>query len=396
MEDIDQSYLKKLSLIADCPDNIFPEMLFEPMTTDFDDRYFRMDLDNVKNLAVTVDPRFTDTAIRDLATSTKTVEDYLVKKALYDAYLDYVLDKYGSIDAFDALNEEGELVEPYVNLRNPPRLRKKKLKRMVRDGIIPSFMPKGVKEYEVIERLRHIVDMEVEAEPMTDTEEPDINRMNRKLSKKEAQYIREIAYAARRRGRVNALISGTNVGGAYGVGVDADWVQCFYDNMERGVYDSAISRTGEEESVSAGMERYLKSTNISPEDAFIKNHELENRKRIIMSDSGLTRTGGMAADYSEFVRYMAEQGTDLTLIGKKHAVKAIRAIYDEIGIERALSKKEKKKLKKMKSDEEKAYRHGQTQSLLREVLKTNRIMMNRPSARFGDTDIIRFEDGFHE
>ena len=58
--EIDRTYLDKLDRVARAPDDSFPDILWEPLCTDFEnDHYFFMDLESAGNVAVQVDPRFT-------------------------------------------------------------------------------------------------------------------------------------------------------------------------------------------------------------------------------------------------------------------------------------------------------------------------------------------------
>ena len=54
--ELDVTYLQKLETAARAPDHVFPEMLFEPLANDYDDIYFKLDIDDYGQEAVQVDP----------------------------------------------------------------------------------------------------------------------------------------------------------------------------------------------------------------------------------------------------------------------------------------------------------------------------------------------------
>ena len=96
--ELDVTYLQKLETAARAPDHVFPEMLFEPLTNEYDDIYFKLDIDDYGQEAVQVDPRFTKKNIMRIRGSTKRVDRYLEWVSLWDDYMDYLQDRYGGLE----------------------------------------------------------------------------------------------------------------------------------------------------------------------------------------------------------------------------------------------------------------------------------------------------------
>ena len=382
---MDLAYMAKLEQAASAPDDCFPSMLFDPMMNDFGDIYFKLDASDYGSDAALVDPRFTNQAISRIRGTAKNVAQYLDWVGLWDDYIAYLTEKYGSLEMATELKEAGLINDPIPSINHRPYLKKGKLRRLfVKEGVVPSFMASGVSLAETVSYMKELCDSIPEEEH---DEEPDIEwAKHHKLSKSEKALIARNTDRYRRKHRLEILVGGSAMAG---ISSNTDFIDHYYADMQRGAYDTRFS-PGTAPSLAeqfAAMEdkKYWHEGQIISEErrlagadapyyngSYIKNADVRMKEmfsKYLMEHFGVSLTG-----------IMQNKGA------KRKAIKAQRAIDGELGYEDAMSSKKKKKLKKKQERLEQAiYRSTVSDQRLSDVLINNKVLLNG--------GVLRFEDG---
>lgn len=388
---MDAAYAMKLEQAAQALDDVFPEMLFNPMMNDFGDLYFKIDIEDYGQEAVQVDPRFTRRNILRIRGSTKRIDRYLEWTSLYDDYMEYIHDKYGSLEMAQELEDAGVLKDPLPSIDHRPILRKGKVRRLFKKGIVPSFMPHGLNEADCYAYIKHICDQIPEDQ---DPETPDINwALKSKMTKEEKEIMQRNAERYRRQHRLEILASGTS---ANGITSNMNFIDNYYANVHRGAYDTEFSdrdKTGE--SLSAQMSKM--ETRKYRHLGQVWSDEDSSGKRLSY-DGAYIRDSEKEHDFTILKHLQEYTGIDVlgTMTGKgvsKKRIKAARAGMSAVGADVGLSNKERKKLKKkqrkLANMKDKSLRADQR---LAEVLLNNKICMNGGTVRFEDMRRVRRSD----
>lgn len=386
---MDATYAAKLEQAAHAMDDAFPQMLFEPLMNDFGDLYFRIDIEDYGQEAVQADPRFTRRNIARMRGSTKRVDKYLEWVALYDDYMDYLVGKYGSYDMAVELEEAGALKDPLPSFNHRPILRRAKARRMLKQGIVPSFAPYGISEADCMEYVKKLCDME--EEPAHD-EEPDIDwALNHKMSKKERELLQRTTDKYRRMHRREILLNGGSVSG---IGSNMNFIDNYYANVSRGVYDTEFTdhdKIGD--SLVAQMARM--ETRKFRHEGQIAAEEDEAKGGKIFYDGTCLRDKSKAAELELYQQMVTYLGVDIlgTMTSKgvaKSRVKAIRTGMASLGYDPGLSEKDQKKLrKKQKKLDKHANKALRADQRLAEVLLNNKICVNGGTVRFEDMKRVK-------
>lgn len=390
-----KEYMAKLDLISTGTDDLFPDMIFHPMLTDYGDRYFQMDLDDAKNTAVEVDSRFTRQRIGSIHASTKNVNQYLVDICLYDDYVAYLTSKYGSLEVVEAMDEAGLLTDPTLPFKERPKVRPKSVRKLIESGLIPSFLPLGVDKLEMIDRVREVSEMDLQEIGIGDTDEPDIESSFHYVEDAKDDEMTEVVKDAfnryRRSERMHSLMTSSSPGIMGGL----DFVDQYYFNMRRGAFDTSISPgSGENLSLAKEMLRIAQERGLTADERFVKQYLRENAKKLHFNGYDVDERGGSEALYKEFLKFLSKDcGFDMYAAAinqgfKGERIKAIRASMDSAGIQREYSMKELKKMKKARKKIDKdtmELRRSSSNHLLEQTLLTNRLLMNN-TMRFEDMD----------
>ena len=383
--ELDVTYLQKLETAARAPDHVFPEMLFEPLANDYDDIYFKLDIDDYGQEAVQVDPRFTKKNIMRIRGSTKRVDRYLEWVSLWDDYMDYLQDRYGGLEMAYEMEQAGILRDPLPTITHRPVLRKGKIRRLFKQGIVPSFQAYGIDPTECYSFIKHVCDQEHSADELDELE--DVEKALRHSNKKKyREMIRRTTEKYKQMQRVEMLTGGS---GIPGVTSNMNFIDQYYLNLGRGAYDTTCSdRDNTGESLVAIM--------AAAEDRKFWHEGKIAAAQNATGESRYVFAGHMARDKERtklFEIYKALQtdaGIDIlgTLSGSmnKKRFKALRRGFEAVGGVVPLTKKQQKKLKKKqrKLDREET-RAIKADQALAEILLNNKISLR-------NTGTVRFED----
>ena len=378
-------YLKKLDRAASAPDSSFPTLLWDPLLNDFGDAYLYADLEDSQNVAVRVDPRFTRANIRRIAHHPKTAAQWLASVNLYDAYSEYLINKYGSLETAHELLLMGEMHDPPLDVPSRPTMKKCPDARLIKNGIIPCFRMSGITEEKVRERMFELLELD-EDEVSTDGEEPDVEKeLQRPMTEKEKELYQDVMSQYQQLERVNRLMNGTSYAGS-GIMSGTDWVSYYYGAMSRGDYDVNRSRGAEDaDSLVASMQR-LEDERFTPEELkeFIKKLDGKEKPRLYFDGWSVSSREDQST--LELYKALAEVGVDwLGVAGNmgKQSRKVIRAEMEAAGIStEGLTEKEYKKMeKKRRKENERKQRMSSASRTLEEVLRSNKIMMNGGTSR---------------
>lgn len=389
---MDAAYAMKLEQAAQALDEAFPEMLFNPMMNDFGDLYFKIDIEDYGQEAVKVDPRFTRKNILRIRGSTKRIDRYLEWTALYDDYIDYIKQRYGSLEMAQEMEDAGILKDPLPSIDHRPMLRKGRIRRLFKKGIIPSFQPYGIKIDDCFDHLKRICDSVPDPE---DKEEPDIEwAMSHGMTKEEKEIMARNAERYRRQHRLEILASGTS---ASGITSNMNFIDNYYTNVSRGVYDTEFSDRDKVGDSLAAQMRLMENRKYRHIGQIWADEDASSGSR--MSYDGAYIRDREKMHDSEIFK-MLQQYTGIDILGtmsskgvSKKRIKAVRAGISAAGGSVGLSRKERKKLKKkqrkLDMHKNKALRADQR---LAEVLLNNKICMNGGTVRFEDLRRVRDED----
>ena len=383
--ELDTKYLQQLETAARAPDHIFPEMLFNPLTNEYDDIYFKLDVDDYGQDAVKVDPRFTKKNIMRIRGSTKRIDRYLEWIALWDDYMAYLDDKYGGLEMAYEMEQAGILRDPLPTITHRPVLRKGKIRRLFKQGIVPSFQPYGVNPVECFSFVKEVCDQAHSADERDGLDDiEDIFRRSHK--KKYREMAKRTSERYRRMQRVEMLTGGS---GIPGVTSNMNFIDQYYLNLGRGAYDTTFSNrdvTGE--SLVAIMNA-AEDRKFWHEGKIAAEANATDSSRYVF-DGHMARDKEKTKLFEIYKALQTEAGIDIlgTLSGSmdKKRYKALRRGFEAVGGVVPLTKKQQKKLKKkqrkLDRQETRALKADQA---LAEILLNNKISLN-------NTGTVRFED----
>ena len=385
---MDPGYREKLEQATLAPDSAFPHFLFEPLCNDFGDNYFTMELEDFGSNAAKVDPRFTQKNIKRMRGSTKRVDTFLEWISLWDDYMEYLTETYGSPDIAAQMAEAGTIKDPMPTIDHRPLLRKGKDRRMLKRGIIPSYMASGIDPLRCYDKVYSIID-EMEEDEKGFHEEPDIDYAFKQGAKGSFSHdiMAKNTTKYKRMKRLETLNKGTGITAGF------DFVDHYYTNTSRGLYDTQFSPDDKGDSLTAMMRkdedrRYwhegkiLSEAQRGPKYSFSDGVIRENAKQELM----------------ELYKYMYEHaGIDVlgTMAGRvsKKSYKAIRRGMEMAGVSFGLTEKERKKLKKKQRKlEDMGVSRDKADAKLRDVLLNNKIFMNSGTRRFEDMRRVGYDD----
>lgn len=384
---MDAVYAMKLEQAAMASDDMFPDLLLNPISNEFGDNYFKLDPLDYKQEAVKVDPRFTTQNILRMRGTAKTIYRYLEWTSLWDDYMAYLKSKYGSVDMAYQMHEAGVLPDPFPQITHRPILRKGKAKKLLQNGEVASYTPPSISQEECMAFFKEVLDHEV-----IDTsgqEEPDIEwALHRKMTKEEKEMMRRQGARFRQQQRYQILMAGT---AANGIRSNMDFVDCYYANVRKGLYDSGAGN-GSNADDAGSIVSYMRAFEKRKYESEAEKIDREKRA----GESRLYYDGNMIRDRDKMEQFEIlkhlQQYAGIDVLGNlahsvsKKRYRAIRTGMEQVGADVGLTKKERKKLKKRQAKldaiNEKSLRADQK---LSEILLNNKIFKN------GGT--IRFEDG---
>lgn len=385
---MDPSYREKLEQATLAPDSAFPQFVFEPLCNDFGDNYFTMDLEDFGSNAALVDPRFTRRNIQRMRGSTKRVDTFLEWISLWDDYMEYLTETYGSPDIAAQMAEAGAIKDPMPTIDHRPLLRKGKDRKLLKRGIIPSYMASGIKVTDCYDKVYELVE-NMDEEERGFRDEPDIDWAFKKGSK--GAFSQEILHRNTTRYKRMKRLELLNKGSGIGIDSGFDFVDHYYMDTSRGYYDTQFSPDDKGDSLTAMMRKdedrkywhegkRLSEATRSPKYNFDGGIIRDNAKKELM----------------ELYKYMYEHagidvlGTMADRVSKKR-YKAVRRGMESVGVNFGLTEKEKKKLKKkQKKIAAMGVSRDKADAKLRDVLLSNKIFMNSGTRRF--EDMMRIDD----
>lgn len=387
---MDFAYLAKLEQIADAPDSFFPTLVFAPLENDFGDTYFTVSVEDYKNEAIKADPRFTRARIERIRGTTRRVDRYLEWTALWDDYMQYLEDTYGSYEMAMDLSEHGLLPDPLPNVGRRPELRKGLARRMFARGIVPSFQAYGVDPTEQIKYLHSVY--EHPTPEQSEGEEPDIMwAMHHKPTKAEKKMMARSMQIYRQRTRLETLKSGSSINGIYS---NMDFIDHYYANIRKGTFDTTFG-PGSIPELAEGFDRMTDQLYWHEGQRIVAQERRQspweyNGAQITRKDEN--------KDQMLFTEHLHKLfGVKISDISRgkisKKAIKAQRSIESELGLSDGLSDKQRKKLKRR---QERLAQHRfnaeKQDKKLAEVLLNNKLMLNNGTLRFEDMRLLRDDD----
>lgn len=390
---MDSVYQMKLEQAAMAPDEAFPELLFKPLANDFGDMYFKLDPTDYRQEAVKVDPRFTVTNIRRMRGTAKTIYRYLEWITLWDDYMEYLKNTYGSVEIAYQMHEAGTLPDPFPTISHRPILRKGRLRKLLKNGELMSYTPPSISTADCLDYFKKVLDQEVIEH--NGEEEPDINwALDHKPSKKEQLLLKKSTDRYKRQHRREILISGT---AANGVQSNMDFVDNYYINLDSGVYDTQWTDHDQDgTSITAQMKAMedRKYRHIGQ----IMDEEAKKGSSRYIYDGNMIKDREKTELFEIYKHLQKYTGIDVlgTLahnVSKKR-FKAIRTGMQSVGADIGLTKKEQKKLKKkQKKLEREQERINVADEKLSQILLNNKIFSNGGTVRFED---LRRNAGFDD
>lgn len=387
---MDLAYQYRLDQVADMPDEFFPALLFAPLENDFGDTYFTISVEDYKNEAVLKDPRFTRARIDRIRPTTKRVDRYLEWTALWDDYVEYLKDTYGSYEMAIELAEHGLLPDPLPGSGRRPVLRKGIARRMFSRGIVPSWQAYGV---DPAQQISYIAEIYAEPTPeQCEGEEPDIDwALNHKPNKEEKKLLQRSMVQYRQRTRLETLKSGSSING---IGTNMDFIDHYYANIRRGTFDTQFG---------PGSIPSLADAFRALEDRLYW-HEGQIMAAEEKKESPYEFTGSQITRRDEnknqtlFTQYLHQcfgvRPSDI-LAGRisKKAIKAQRSIESELGIGDGLTDKQRRKLKRRQEKlAEGQFRMQRQDDHLADVLLNNKLFLNNGTVRFEDMRMRGLDD----
>lgn len=379
-------YLQEVLESSNAPDNLFPELLFNPICNNFGDIYFTQDPKDYGSDAVKVDPRFTVANLNKIRPKVKRIEKYLETVALYDDYMDYLVSKYGGSSIFNACYEAGDVTE-FVPLERPQLKRNSPYRKLLKCGIIPSIRTLSVDTVGVYDRAFEICQL------YKDTPEPgepdyDIDKaMDVKLSKSDLKMMRERNVMITRYNRIQNLYK--HGSGISPVREGIDFIDHYYGNMGATVLKSGQELNDIEEGGLVDRAQRMEDRKYLTEGQLIEEGMMKSGNRFYQ---GFQIEDSMEKMKEQFIMDIAETyGIDaIETFGKNMSKRTVKAATSKFG--ERYANMSPKKIRKMKKKEEKI-RKAQNKKLeahdqLRNILMNNKIISD--TRKRGYT--VRFKD----
>lgn len=379
-------YLQEILESANAPDNLFPELLFNPICNNFGDIYFTQDPKDYGSEAVKIDPRFTMSNLNKIHPKVKRIEKYLETVALYDDYMDYLISKYGGRSMFNACYDAGDVTE-FVPLERPQLKRNSPYRKLLKYGIIPSIRTLSVDPVSIYDRAFEVCqcykDMPEPGEPDYDIDKA----MDTKLSKADLKMMRERNVMITRYNRIQNLYK--HGSGISPVREGFDFIDHYYGNMGAAVLKSGQNMDSIEECGLVEKAQRIEDRKYLTEGQLIEEHMMKNGNRFYQ---GFQIEDSVEKMKEQFIMDIAETyGIDaIETFGKNMNKKTVKAVTSKFGGRYA--NMSPKKLHKMKKKEDKI-RRARNKKLdahdqLRNILMNNKIISD--TRKHGYT--VKFED----
>ncbi len=342
-------YNEELQFVAESPDDIFPEYLFNPMVNDFDEDYYSKGVSN--------DPLIVKA--KSLRRKYSNYFDYIDAITLYNEYIDLLIDKYGSWSIIKNNYKVGLLDD--ILPAKPKLKRNRRNKEYLRSGIIPSRKYSAAIDYEM-----DIVELTREVFPNEYGENIDEMDSQKKPNKESRKRIRRMYDEISSRQRRRNLYS--NARASHGT----DFIIEYFSQAQRGMYDEEGEYV--EKSI-MDIYRDEEESKLIPEE-LIEDALLGNTPMIV--NGRYVNRSDM--DQITLIKELYEAGIDLIGAKSKNMDRnAVKLLRRQIGAYDSgpMTKKELKKYKKRAKEEQRRLeRQRDADSSLEKILLKNKMSMH--------------------
>lgn len=364
MDELLMEYLNELKKVGYSEDERFPDFLFSYLQNDFDDNYYQRGLADTQLLK----------DVKKIRRKYNDFFDYVDAMEIYKEYMEFLADKYGSVKAVKHGAREG-IIEDYV----PPKPRLKNSKRnrlLVSSGIMPSRQVMETPDSDEIAEFAR------KAYPTSTGETLSHEDLFGKVPKKYRKQFEELSEEIAGRNRKRNMFRASN-------NAEIDFILNYINNANGYDYKS-YSSDGSDRPISEIMEEMQLEKEIAPElyeYLYSPNTKVLRNSRVVSRDDE-NQTAIMTALYEMGIDVFGSYGKSMS----KTAVKMLRGNVGESG---PLTKKEKKKAKKMaKKERERMASKRNNDALLERTLLKNRYSFSTDGSAISMrmSDLIRGGD----
>lgn len=341
------AYEELFEVVKDTDDSLWPDWLFNPSFNDFNDNYYCQSFAEDE----------TTTMIKKLKHRYNNFFEWIDAMAIYNEYMNRMIDKYGSIRVIKNALEVDMMDDP---IPSKPKLKNnRKNRQFLQSGTIPS---RRDPEITISEDEMLVIARQAFPGQMGDDIDEDLS--NEKLPKETRKRLKEIQKVIdgeeRRRNMYRSV--GNNSG--------TDFITAYLNNALKGVYDSSGRPTkNNDESLIDIVKEMERVENTRPEllesESMYKTTVVGNR---LVRQADLQRT--------EVYKELYQEGFDiLHSLGRSGLdKKSVKMIRSQIGASEPMTKKELKKMKKRaKKDQARIQSRADASNLLEKTLLGNRL-----------------------
>lgn len=334
-------YLDDLKSVAEADDDRFPEFLFNFISNDYDEDYYSRGM---------LDSALTQKAKR-IRRKYNNFFDYYDALEVYNQYMSYLAEKYGSAKIAKALARDGDIDE-FVPPK--PKLKNSKANRaVIESGLVPSRkVIETISGEDVLQHARKIIPTESSVDAMNSIAPS-------KPPKEMRKQFKEFSKESQERSRKNNIYrSGHNA--------EIDFIIDYINNANSGNYSSSMIKD-QDMTISEIMDEHYHEIFTLPE---ILEDEMTATTRTIRNGR---LTTSKDENLVEIMTMMYDMGVDVFgTYGKSMNKTSVKMVRNAIG-DGPMTKKEKKEMKKRRKKEEKRLRNKRNNDkFLEQTLLNNR------------------------
>ena len=314
--------------------SVFPEFLFKPLFNHFDgdDGFYQVVSNEYYNIK----------EVLKLKRKYRDYHKWSYAMSVYNEYMDYLADKYGSLSVIENSIEEGYPLDDYIPSK--PKLKKNPInKAIMKTGIVPAQ-----KSIDGIDKdlVRMISDEMYQAPSLEDIASLEYDSIPEYTPKGANKRFRKAMDEDERKSRVqNVKMKKSRHSGA-------DIIEDYYNQLQSGGYNAYGQKNYKERSLTEIVEEMERREIEDPEIAAYEE-SLATNPWVYVNGSGMKKE---RADQLAVIRALMREGYSIENLGgnssmEKRAVKMLKmefGITDSISTEdmRNMSKKQRKKAKK--------------------------------------------------
>lgn len=343
MDELLLEYLEDLKDVASSEDERFPDFLFNFISNDFGDNYYKRGLAE-------------SPLLRDAKRIRRKYNDFFDwsdAMEVYHEYMDILAEKYGSVKTVKLSAKEGMLDE-YVPPK--PRLKNTKKNRMLAEsGIMPSRQVTDTPDMDTILKYSRIAFPEATGVGLTDEE------LDKKIPKEYRKVFADISeQLAGQTRRKNMYRASQNA--------EIDFILDFINNANSGNFSGRSFEDIDDRPLSELLEEHIMETSLPPEllEAYLSpNTRVLKNARLVSRDD---------ETQVEIMTMLYDMGVDIfNAYGKNMSKTAVKMVRSAVGDHGPMTKKEKKKAKKRAKEEKKRLANKRNNdALLERTLLRNR------------------------